>query len=152
MLASKLNQRKKSPPSFPGTFDEDRTMMHHGNTLPGNVNFSRRKGSPASDFLADDRLWVVLCILAIMIPWAPYHLSVLPHLNYVKNDIERMQTDQKRMLSDLQKTTKKVQKLNSESSTLEEENNALLFDLRDHGDNVDTETNKYREGEEMEET
>ena len=33
----------------------------------------------------------------------------------------------------------------------EEENNALLFDLRDHGDNVDTETNKYREGEEMEE-
>jgi hypothetical protein len=126
-------------------------MMHHGSTLPGNMNFSRRKGSPTSEILADDRLWIVLSIVAILIPWVPYHVSVLPHLNYVKNDIVRMQADQKRMLSDLQKTTGKVQKLNAESSTLEEENNALLFDLRDHGDNIDTATNKYREGEEMEE-
>ena len=66
-------------------------------------------------------------------------------------DISRMQTDQRRMLSDLQKTTNKVQRLNAESTTLEEENNALLFDLRDHGDNIDTATNKYREGEEHEE-
>ena len=55
------------------------------------------------------------------------------------------------MLEDLQKATSKVQKLNAETTTLEEENNALLFDLRDHGDNVDTATNKYREGEETEE-
>lgn len=125
--------------------------MYQGNTLPGNINLSRRKGSTAFDILSDDRVWVILSIVAILIPWAPYHLSVLPHLNYVRNDIERMQSDQKRMLSDLQKTTKKVQKVNVESSTLEEENNALLFDLRDHGDNIDTATNKYREGEETEE-
>lgn len=104
-----------------------------------------------ANLLSDDRLWVVLSCAFILIPWAPYHLNYLPHLNYVRNDIAQMQTDQKRLLLDLQKTTKKVQKLNVESSTLEEENNALLFDLRDHGDSIDTETNKYREGEEMEE-
>ena len=115
------------------------------------INISRRKGSKASELISDDRLWVALSCFFILIPWAPYHLSYLPHLTYVRNDINQMQADQKRLLVDLQKTTKKVQKLNLESSKLEEENNALLFDLRDHGDNVDTETNKYREGEEMEE-
>jgi hypothetical protein len=115
------------------------------------MNHSRRKGATASDFMSDDRFWVVLSCMFILIPWAPYHLSYLPHLNYVRSDIAQMQIDQKRLLLDLQKTTKKVQKLNVESSKLEEENNALLFDLRDHGDNVDTESNKYREGEEMEE-
>jgi hypothetical protein len=122
-------------------------MLNQGSGM----NLSRRKGAIARDLVSDDRLWVVLSCVFILIPWAPYHLNYLPHLNYVRNDIAQMQTDQKRLLLDLQKTTKKVQKLNVESSTLEEENNALLFDLRDHGDNVDTETNKYREGEEMEE-
>lgn len=117
----------------------------------GNINFARRKGSTASEIMSDDRLWLALSFLFVLIPWAPYHFSTLPHLNYVRDDIARMQVDQKRWLSDLQKTTKKVQKLNMESSTLEEENNALLFDLREHGDNIDTATNKYREGEEHEE-
>jgi len=72
-------------------------------------------------------------------------------LKFVRDDIAEMQADQKRWLSDLQKTTKKVQVLNAESSKLEEENNALLFDLREHGDNIDTANNKYRQGEEHEE-
>jgi cyclophilin family peptidyl-prolyl cis-trans isomerase len=87
----------------------------------------------------------------ILVPWAPYHLSARPHLNYIRDDIDAMQKLQKKNLYDLQKTTKKVQKLNDESSTLEEENNALLFDLREHGDTVDTDNNRYREGEELEE-
>ena len=40
---------------------------------------------------------------------------------------------------------------NGKIKQLEEENNALVFDLREHGDNIDTNTNIYREGEELEE-
>jgi lipid II:glycine glycyltransferase (peptidoglycan interpeptide bridge formation enzyme) len=127
----------------------------YGSPLPGgaaNLNLSRRKGSIApSSIASDDRFWVALGFFFILIPWAPYHLIIRPHLNYVRDDIDRMQKQQKRQLADLQKATKKVQKLNVQSSTLEEENNALLYDLRDHGDTIDTETNKYREGEEREE-
>ena len=133
-------------------------MMHLGGSSSNNsLNMGRRKvGGTGTmtfgDLISDDRFWVVLSFLFIILPWAPYHVNILPHLKYVRSDIARMQLAQKSRLQDLQKTTKKVQKLNAESTTLEEENNALLFDLRDHGDNVDTETNKYREGEEMEET
>ena len=120
--------------------------------LGNNANFSRRKQqSTASDILFDDRLWVLLSFLFVLIPWAPYYIRTLPHLKFVRDDIAEMQADQKRWLSDLQKTAKKVQVLNAESSKLEEENNALLFDLREHGDNIDTANNKYRQGEEHEE-
>lgn len=119
---------------------------------PSGINLSRRKGSTASSSItSDDRFWAFLGFLLILVPWGPYHFSVRPHLNYVRDDIANMQRIQKQTLADLQKTTKKVQKLNAESSTLEEENNALLFDLREHGDTVDTENNRYREGEEHEE-
>ena len=125
-----------------------------GASLPlpgGSLNYSRRKSTAASEILSDDRFWLALSILFVIIPWAPYHLKTLPHLKYVRDDIARMQVEQKRWLSDLQKTTKKVQTLNQEASTLEEQNNALIFDLREHGDNIDTANNKYREGEETEE-
>lgn len=117
----------------------------------GSLSYARRKPTAASEILSDDRFWLALSILFVIIPWAPYHLRALPHLNFVRDDIAKMQVDQKQWLSDLQKTTKKVQTLNQEGSTLEEENNALVFDLREHGDNIDTANNKYREGEEIEE-
>ena len=122
--------------------------------LPGgSLNYYPRRKSKAtvSQIVADDRLWLALSILFVIIPWAPYHLKYLPHLNYLRDDIKQMQADQKRWLSDLEKTTKKVQSINLEASKLEVENNALIFDLREHGDNIDTNTNIYREGEELEE-
>lgn len=130
------------------------TSTYGSHLPPSSISLSRTKGSNAtvSNFASDDRFWTFVGFLLILVPWAPYHLTVRPHLNYVRDDIKSMQKNQKRQLADLQKAVKKVQKLNIQSSNLEQENNALLFDLREHGDTVDTENNKYREGEEHEET
>lgn len=128
-------------------------LYESSDTLPGgSPSYPRRKSTTsASQIMMDDRLWLALSILFVLVPWAPYHMKHLPHLNYIRDDIAKMQADQKRWLSDLEKTTKKVQTISMEASKLEEENNALIFDLREHGDNIDTTTNKYREGEEHEE-